>query len=44
MRIDIWLSQYNFLPLKILYFRNTGGFCLHRIDIFKDGQKDINLI
>ena len=43
MRADIQFLQDNFLALKTLYFRNSGGFCLRRVeiielDISKDGQ------
>ena len=49
MKTDIQFLQDNFLALKILDFRNWGGFCLRRVeifelDIFKDWQKDINFI
>ena len=48
-KIDIQFLQDIFLALKILDFRNLGGFCLRRVeifelDIFKDGQKDVNFI
>ena len=44
MSTDIHFLQDNFLAFKTLYFRNSGGFCLCRVeilelDISKDEQK-----
>ena len=49
MRTGIQFLQDNFLALKILYFRNSTGFYLHRVeilelDISKYEQKKINFI
>ena len=49
MRTDIQCLQDNFFALKTLYFRNSIGFCLRRIeivdlDISKDEQNNINFI
>ena len=49
MKTDIQFLQDNFLALKTLYFRNSSGFCLPRVeilelDISKDEQNNINFI